>query len=92
MNKRKNKWETEIASKANQHSLCRLNIKSIKMKIRYFIAYYMVKYISFLHNLNQEIDSVIRGQITFQRTIYGDTTTTKYMSIRFPLITESGRP
>lgn len=47
MNKRKNKWETEIASKAKQHSLHRLNIKSIKMKIRYFIAYYMAKYISF---------------------------------------------
>lgn len=52
-----------------KHSLRRLNIKSIKMKIRYFIAYYMAKYISFLHDLNQGIDSVIRGQMTFQRKI-----------------------
>lgn len=54
------------------------------------MAYYMVKYINFLHNLNQEIDSVIRIQITSQRKIYGDNTTiTKSISISSPLITEN---
>lgn len=54
------------------------------------MTYYMVKYINFLHNLNQEIDSVIRLQITSQRKIYGDNTTiTKSTSISSPLITEN---
>lgn len=54
------------------------------------MTFYMVKYINFLHNLNQEIDSVIRLQITSQRKIYGDNTTiTKSTSISSPLITEN---
>lgn len=40
------------------------------MKITYFIAPYMIKDINFLHKLNQEIDSVIKVQVTFQRKIY----------------------
>lgn len=52
------------------------------------MTFYMVKYINFLHNLNQEIDSVIRIQITSQRKIYGDNTTiTKSISISSLLIT-----
>lgn len=54
------------------------------------MTFYMVKYINFLHNLNQEIDSVIRIQITSQRKIYGDNTTiTKSISISSLLITEN---
>lgn len=54
------------------------------------MTFYMVKYINFLHNLNQEIDSVIRLQITSQRKIYGDNTTiTKSISISSLLITEN---
>lgn len=48
----------------------------------------MVKCIRFLHDLNQEIDSVIRGQITFQRKIYHN----RIHINLFPLITESCTP
>lgn len=48
----------QIILKPKQHSLWRLKMKFSRMKIRYFIAHYMVTGINFLHRLNQEIISV----------------------------------
>jgi hypothetical protein len=37
------------------------------MKIRHFIAYYMVKDINFLYKLNKEIDLVIKSTNNFAK-------------------------